>query len=379
MTPDLPLEEALQISNAASRLIAANVFGFCDVDGNGIVIHRVGTLSLWAPEEGSNLFEAPLMMGFEASIREAAQTPGTTITLPDLGLVIEGTVRRLDLRFVWQDHDHLMVVSYDVGERHDLLVSLNQTRREQRIAQDQIALQQRQLAEQAQSLSIANTDLKRFSLAMSHDLQAPVRQIRRFADLIAEDGHGLDERRLDFLHEIAAGAARMQAMIVTLLRYMRIAQQEASFSDIRLEDAFEIAKSNLRSDIAAAQAEIAVGALPAVHGDEALLALVFQNLMQNSLKYRSAAPPRIHIQATVLDGVADIAVTDNGRGIDPASAPKAFALFQRLNSDPTISGVGAGLPVCQRIIEMHAGRIWIDTDWREGLRVRFTLPLARAN
>ncbi len=378
MNPVSLNQDAHAIFAAADRLIAENVFGFCEVDRRGRVMARVGALSHWVPEEGRNLFDAPVMMGLEETIRDAAQSPSGSLLLPDLGIDMDGVTRRLDLRFIWQDAARLLVVSHDVTERHALLVALNQTRREQRIAQDQIAWQQRKLAEQAQSLSAANADLRRFSLAMSHDLQAPVRQIKRFADFIAEEGHGLDERRLDFLHEIGAGAARMQAMIATLLRYMRIAQQEPSFSDFELGGALDLALSNLRSDVAAAQAQINSQNLPLVHGDQGLLALVFQNLIQNSLKYRSAATPIIDITAQLQNELVEIAVTDNGCGIDPASAPRAFALFQRLNADQAVSGVGAGLPVCQRIIEMHGGKIWIDTAHQHGLCVKFTLPLAAA-
>jgi light-regulated signal transduction histidine kinase (bacteriophytochrome) len=317
------------------------------------------------------------MTGLEDTIRHAKHSVDASLVLPDLGVRINDVIYRLDLRFIWQDDGKLLVVSHDIAARHDLMQSLNQTRREQRIAEERIEAQQRQLAAQAQALSAANTDLRRFSLAMSHDLQAPVRQIKRFAELIGEDGHGLDARRLDFLNEISLGATRMQAMIGTLLRYMRIAQQEPSFAEIELDDAVELAKANLRSDIMAAGAQILLTPLPTVLGEEGLLALVFQNLIQNSLKYRAQEPPHIVIAANVQDKFAHISVTDNGRGIDPVKAPKAFMLFQRINADQAISGIGAGLPVCQRIVEMHGGTIWIDTDWQPGLRVIFTIPIVR--
>ena len=234
--------------------------------------------------------------------------------------------------------------------------------------------QRRALARQSARLADANLDLKRFSVAMSHDLQAPVRQIALFARLIDEDCRdALPPKGAEFLDEIAAAAARMKAMIESLLRYMRVAAQEPEFAPVNLADAIWAARRNLTSDIEAAGARFEVGPLPRIDGDAGLLCSLFQNLIENALKYRGAAAPALAVEAMPGPGPR-IAFTDNGPGIPAAEREGAFLLFRRLSRDRHRAGQGAGLAVCRRIVELHGGRIEIDPDYDRGLRFVITFP-----
>ena len=234
--------------------------------------------------------------------------------------------------------------------------------------------QRRALARQSARLADANLDLKRFSVAMSHDLQAPVRQIALFARLIDEDCRdALPPKGAEFLDEIAAAAARMKAMIESLLRYMRVAAQEPEFTPVNLADAIWAARRNLTSDIEAAGARFEVGPLPRIDGDAGLLCSLFQNLIENALKYRGAAAPALAVEAMPGPGPR-IAFTDNGPGIPAAEREGAFLLFRRLSRDRHRAGQGAGLAVCRRIVELHGGRIEIDPDYDRGLRFVITFP-----
>ena len=234
--------------------------------------------------------------------------------------------------------------------------------------------QRRALARQRERLRDANLDLQRFSVAMSHDLQAPVRQIAIFARLIDEDSRdALPEKGRKFLDEIAAATQRMQAMIQSLLRYMRVASREPAFADVRLGETIEAARRNLATDIEAAGARLDVGVLPQIDGDADLLCSLFQNLIENALKYASAAPPVITIE-TFVGPIPRIAFTDNGPGIPLAEREGAFQLFRRLSRDRHRAGQGAGLALCRRIVELHGGTIEIDPDYESGLRFLIEFP-----
>jgi signal transduction histidine kinase len=238
--------------------------------------------------------------------------------------------------------------------------------------------QARKLEEQARRLRSANVDMKNFSLALSHDLQAPLRQMVKFAQLLDSDSGGaLEGSGRDFLNEIHAAGARMQRMIASLLRYLRIAAQQPALRRVDLSEAVAAALANLRSDTEASRARITVGALPQVQGDAELLTILFQNLVQNSLKYAVAPAPAIDVSAMQSGGAWQIAYRDNGPGIPAQSALKAFDMFQRLDDRKGIAGTGVGLAVCRWIAEVHNGAIAIDPGCKAGLRIVLTLPMQR--
>ena len=238
--------------------------------------------------------------------------------------------------------------------------------------------QGRKLEEQARRLRSANVDMKNFSLALSHDLQAPLRQMVKFAGLLDDDsGASLAGSGREFLNEIHAAGARMQRMIEALLRYLRIAARQPALRLTSLGEAVAAARENLRPDIAAARAVIDAQDLPQVMGDGELLTLLFQNLLQNSLKYAGAAAPVIRICAGSAGAVWHVVFEDNGPGIPPGLAAKAFDMFQRLDDRPGIAGAGVGLAVCRWIAGVHAGSIRIEPPRAAGLRIVITLPAVR--
>jgi chemotaxis family two-component system sensor kinase Cph1 len=113
--------------------------------------------------------------------------------------------------------------------------------------------------------------------------------------------------------------------------------------------------------------------LPMVEADQTQLSQVFQNLLGNSIKYRSPEPPKIHLSARRLDGFHEFSVTDNGIGVDPEHHERIFGVFKRLHGKD-VPGTGIGLAICRKIIESHGGQIWIESRLGEGATFKFTLP-----
>jgi signal transduction histidine kinase len=131
----------------------------------------------------------------------------------------------------------------------------------------------------------------------------------------------------------------------------------------------------LESSLAQTGAQVTHDALPTVKGDLTLLGQVFQNLLENAIKYRGAEAPRVHVAAREGTGKWVFSVIDNGIGIDPRHFDRLFQIFQRLHRDESrYPGLGVGLAMCKRIVENHGGRIWVESQPGRGSTFSFTLP-----
>jgi signal transduction histidine kinase len=123
-------------------------------------------------------------------------------------------------------------------------------------------------------------------------------------------------------------------------------------------------------------AELTIGELPTVRGDISQLSQVFQNLIQNAIKFRRGEPPKVSVSARLAGSEWVFEVSDNGIGIDPRYFDRIFEIFQRLHTRGEYPGSGIGLSISKRIIERHGGRIWVESEPGKGSRFLFTLPSA---
>jgi len=243
------------------------------------------------------------------------------------------------------------------------------------------------LADHAASLTESNAQLEQFAYVASHDLQEPLRTLRSFSELLGERyADAFDERGERYLHYITDASARMQALVDGLLRFSRVERLGAAFRDVRLSEILDDVRRDLGAALAAEGAVLErPEADPLLHGDRAQLASVFQNLIQNALKYRAEAAP--HITLTV-GGAPDAGLTessdrvvvrvrDNGIGIPPEQAERVFLMFQRLHARDDRPGLGLGLALVRRIVERHGGQIHCrPVADGPGALFEFTLPLA---
>ena len=181
-----------------------------------------------------------------------------------------------------------------------------------------------------------------------------------------------------FLAGVLEGAGRMQALISDLLSYTRATKYAGGSPPVVSASAIlSDVLQGLRSSIEQTRARVSYGELPAVPMHEIHLKQLFQNLISNSLKYKSAENPYVQISAVERDGWIIFSVADNGIGVDPRFGDQIFGLFKRLHTQDEYPGSGIGLAICQRIVEQYGGRIWLERSdpWpRISLLVHRSLP-----
>jgi light-regulated signal transduction histidine kinase (bacteriophytochrome) len=222
----------------------------------------------------------------------------------------------------------------------------------------------------------SNEELQQFAYVASHDLQEPLRTVSVYAQLMAARYRGQLQGDADqFISFIVESAERMERLIHDLLDFSRVDARGADFftkvdCDMVLDDAIR----NLRSLIEESGAIITRARLPVVNGDAIQLTRLFQNLLANSIKYRSEQPPRIHIAADGASAEWRFSVIDNGIGIEPQYAEKVFGIFKCLQPRDKSSGSGMGLAICRKIVSRHEGRIWVESEIAKGATFYFTLP-----
>lgn len=235
---------------------------------------------------------------------------------------------------------------------------------------------QNELAQKARELIILNSELEQFVYAASHDLREPLRTISIFSDLVARRySDALDKEAHSYLAFIASAAQHMNNLLEDLLSYAKLPAQERDFGSVDLNEVFSGAMLLFQGLIAETGAVITVEELPAVRGNQSQLSLVAQNLIGNALKYRGSRPPQIQISSSCLEQECIVTVKDNGIGFEPVYAQQIFGLFKRLTRDGS-SGTGLGLAICKRVIELHSGRIWAESEPGLGSTFFFALPAA---
>lgn len=232
-----------------------------------------------------------------------------------------------------------------------------------------------ELAHANEALLRSNQELQQFAYIAAHDLQTPLRSISGFAQLLGEEFAGRASERSElFVRQLVENARRMQTLIHDLLAYSRLESQPRPFKPTDLREVLASATAALAPAIAASGAEIAEGPLPTVMGDRGQLVQLLQNLVENGLKYRSGAPPRIAVSAERQGGEWVVSVSDNGIGIAARHHEQIFEIFRRLHTPQAYPGTGIGLAISRRIVQHHGGRIWVESEPGRGSTFRFTLP-----
>ena len=235
---------------------------------------------------------------------------------------------------------------------------------------------EKDLARRTEELARSNEELEHFAYVASHDLQEPLRMVASYTGLLARRYKGkLDSDADEFIEFAIDGATRMKQLIEDLLLYSRVGTRGKAFAPVDTQALLNNVLLDLKVAIEDAGATVVSDHLPVVSADWVQIGQVFQNLINNAIKFRSADPPLIKVSAKAEENHWVFSVEDNGIGIDPQFAQRIFVIFQRLHTRDKYPGTGIGLAVCKRIIERHKGRIWLESTPGKGTVFYFTLPM----
>jgi len=240
---------------------------------------------------------------------------------------------------------------------------------------EDVVRKNRELIRSKAALEAANKELEAFSYSVSHDLRAPLRAVKGFTTILADEyGGRLDEIGLEYLARVQDATRRMSELIDDLLELARmtcvaVEKSQVDITKLARDVAMELSAANPEHPVALV-VEDGLSAL----ADARLLRVVFDNLLGNAWKFTARVAARIEVGRSHGAGECVYFVRDNGAGFDMKRASKLFSPFQRLHSDREFSGTGVGLATVQRIIHRHGGRIWADAAVGRGATICFTLP-----
>lgn len=234
-----------------------------------------------------------------------------------------------------------------------------------------------QLREYAENLERSNEDLELFASIATHDLQEPIRGIVSYSELLlSQCREGQSPQTEQYLKIIESAGLRMNTLVSDLREYSRVRSQATPFVPVDMGTILSNALNNLQLAIHETRASITYDQLPVVLADGTQMTQVFQNILNNAMKFRrEGVVPDIQISVAPSDGMWQVAIRDNGIGIPQEYYSKIFVLFERLHRRDAYPGTGLGLALCKRIIERHGGRIWVESEVGAGSTFFFTVPM----
>lgn len=226
-----------------------------------------------------------------------------------------------------------------------------------------------------EEFSYTNIELKQFAFIASHELKEPLRTIANFIQVINEDNLGkFDEKTLEYFQIIDNSTKRMTILINTLLNFSRLGINK-KLSNVDCKELIDSVLADLSVIVKSAKATIEVSEMPKLNVYEIEFRQIFQNLISNAIKFHQKdSPPKIQIRSEKINEGYKFSVSDNGIGIDPSHFDRVFDMFQRLhNTEEVFEGKGIGLAYCKKIVHMHKGQIWVESELGKGSTFYFTI------
>jgi signal transduction histidine kinase/ligand-binding sensor protein len=306
------------------------------------------------------------------------------ITADDWAVVLGGKVFKIDEDLNGRNYTTIKYPLVRGGKNLLAGYTIDITERKQ--AEDKIRQLNKTLEqhvdERTKQLEITNEELafylkeiEQFTYIASHDLQEPLRTLTNFTQLIQEEyGGKLDEEGDRYIEFISSSANRMRALVRGLLDYSLLGKERV----LTLVDCNKIvgeALSDMTDSIRAGNASITLKELPVIHGYATELRLLFQNLINNAIKFqKKEIRPVINISAENHEKEWIFKIQDNGIGIEDIYKEKIFIIFKRMHNRSEYEGTGIGLSHCKKIVELHGGRIWVESIPGSGSTFIFSIP-----
>lgn len=231
----------------------------------------------------------------------------------------------------------------------------------------------KELQDKTQALQLSNNELQQFAYIASHDMQEPLRIIGSFSQILAKRYQNtLDNEMKEYISFIVDAVGRMQTLIKDLLSFSRVGTAKMQIKPVVLSNLLLKCTSNLRFAIEECNAQINYAdTLPVINADETKTLQLFQNLLSNAIKFRKdTIKPIINISIQEEPTEWLFTISDNGIGIEKDYSEKIFMIFQRLST--AYSGTGIGLAICKKVVELHGGRIWFESEKDKGSTFYFT-------
>lgn len=219
-------------------------------------------------------------------------------------------------------------------------------------------------------------EMNQFSYIVTHDLQAPLRTITGFLELL-EKKHGekLEDSAKQYIGYVVKGAVKMKSLIFDLLEYSRLNTANLEKADVDLNEVMQEILAKYATEIGQRNIKISVSQLPVVMANRKQMGQLFEELFDNAMKFTVDTASEISLQAKNENGYWVFCIKDNGIGIDQAFFEKIFIIFRRLNTDEVkYPGTGVGLTISKKILELHDGNMWLESAVDKGSEIYFKLP-----
>jgi light-regulated signal transduction histidine kinase (bacteriophytochrome) len=231
------------------------------------------------------------------------------------------------------------------------------------------------IKQKSRELASSNQELEQFAYVASHDLQEPLRMVSSFLQLLEKHLAGaLDKEAKEYMDFVMDGSRRMKNMIDYMLVYSRMLSKKAELERTDINKVLHNALINLQHSVNETKANIILGKMPVIFADEIKLTRLFQNLLGNAIKFRKKdSIPVVEVTCKEQPDSYRFSVKDNGIGMKKEYHEKIFLIFQRLNSKEDYPGTGIGLAECRKIVELHGGKIWVESEYGKGSTFCFTL------
>ena len=282
----------------------------------------------------------------------------------------EGNRRATSLVGTVADITERKRVEEELRRAHDEL----EVRVRERTAELQVS--NKALMEYAAKLERLNEELQEFAYVASHDLQEPLRKIQTFGDMARQRcASVLDPTSQGYLDRVLSSAGRMRRLLRDLLLFSRVTAKPEPFRTVDLAKVVREASDIFEARMEEEGCRIEIEDMPAIEADESQMLRLFQNLIDNALKFRNREPPHIKVYGRFDgQGAWEIFVEDNGMGFEQQYAERIFKPFQRLHGRNEYDGTGMGLAICRKIVERHGGRIRADSEPGKGSTFLIRLP-----